>query len=81
MITATFWEHDVFDGQGQFQRNVVGLGAVKVERYVATSGIPQAGDVAAASEGFPIPGKLGHCPNFDWEGFPPICPGQPGWQP
>ena len=77
VISATFWEHDVFDGQGQFQRNVVGLGAVKVERYVATSGIPQAGDVAAASEGFPIPGKLGHCPNFDWEGFPPICPGQP----
>ncbi|MCW5879652.1 MAG: hypothetical protein KIS91_01755 [Anaerolineae bacterium] len=77
VISATFWEHDVFDGEGQFVRNVVGLGAIKVERYVPSSGVPQAGDVAAASEGFPIPGKLGRCPNFDWEGFPPVCPGQP----
>ena len=82
VISATFWEHEVFDPYGKFVRNVVGLGAIKVERFVPTASMPVAGDVAAASEGFPImssqDGQLGHFrPYFDWEGFRPVCPGQP----
>ncbi len=32
VISATFWEHDVFNPTGDFVRNLVGLGAVTVER-------------------------------------------------
>ncbi|MBK6767957.1 MAG: SBBP repeat-containing protein [Ardenticatenales bacterium] len=32
IISAWFWEHDVFDDTGFFLRNLVGLGAVSVER-------------------------------------------------
>ena len=85
VISATFWEHDVFDGDGDFVRNVVGLGAIKVERFVPTGNVPMAGDVAAASEGFPIMfSEYDHfgsfAPRFDWEGWVPICPGQPTWE-
>jgi hypothetical protein len=73
IISATYWEHDVFDAQGGFSRNLVGLAAVKVERSGTTLGSPIPGDEAAGNIGFPIPGPfpfLGpHAPN---------CPGQPG---
>jgi hypothetical protein len=76
VISATFWEHDVFDGRGQFVRNLVGLAAVKVERFnwplvPSTDPADDApGDQASASEGFPVPGV------FDFEGpQAPACPG------
>ncbi len=76
VLSATYWNHSVFAGNGNFLRNVVGLGVVKVERYVPTGGVGQlAGDVASASEGFPAPGALSGC--FGFSGFPPVCPGQP----
>jgi hypothetical protein len=78
VISATFWEHDVFDGDGRFLRNVVGLAALKIERVVPTGNLPTPGDLVAGSEGFPIPPQdLGYCSNFDFEGFPPVCPGIP----
>ncbi|MFN8485688.1 MAG: hypothetical protein U0768_21820, partial [Anaerolineae bacterium] len=74
VISAVYWEHDVITGIPVFGaqnpqipillRNVVGLAAVKVERVVP-GGAPAAGDVTAASEGFPIP------PGFDFEGYIP----------
>ncbi|MFN8473751.1 MAG: hypothetical protein U0822_16295 [Anaerolineae bacterium] len=80
VISAVYWEHDVITGIPVFGsqnpqipillRNVVGLAAVKVERVVP-GGAPAAGDVTAASEGFPIP------PGFDFEGYIPQCPGVP----
>ncbi|MFN8500233.1 MAG: hypothetical protein U0641_20455 [Anaerolineae bacterium] len=80
VISAVYWEHDVIVGVPVFGtqnpqipvllRNVVGLAAVKVERVVP-GGAPSAGDVTAASEGFPIP------PGFDFEGYIPQCPGVP----
>ena len=76
VISATFWEHDVFDTYGGFLRNVVGLAAVKVERFVPNGGVQVAGDVATASPAVPMP-PLG----FDFEGFRPDCPGQPGPMP
>lgn len=76
VISATYWEHDVFDGNGQFVRNVVGLAAVKVERFVPQAAVAP-GDVAAASEGFPIQYYGQPFAHFDFEGFTPLCPGQP----
>jgi hypothetical protein len=54
VISATFWEHDVFDGSGQFVRNYVGLGAVAVERIGATLGTDVPGDESKAFEAFPV---------------------------
>jgi len=78
VISATFWEHDVFSATGGFLRNVVGLAAVKIERVVPSGNLPIPGDLAAGSEGFPIPPiQTGQRPNFHFEGFPPVCPGVP----
>jgi hypothetical protein len=78
VISATFWEHDVFGATGGFLRNVVGLAALKIERVVPTGSLPTPGDLAAGSEGFPIPPiQTGDRPTFDFEGFPPVCPGVP----
>jgi hypothetical protein len=55
VISATFWEHDVFDAQGGFTRNIVGLAAVAVERVGGTLGAPDVpGDESKAYEAFPI---------------------------
>jgi hypothetical protein len=55
VISATFWEHDVFDGQGRFVRNLVGLGSVVVERIGTAQGQPDLpGDESKAYEAFPI---------------------------
>ena len=40
VISAIFWEHDVFDGGGRFERNLVGLAAVNVERIGGLLGGP-----------------------------------------
>ena len=66
-----FWEHDVFDARGNFERNVVGLGATAIERIGSTSGATDApGDESKGYEAFPV---------FDF--FAPedalSCPGMP----
>ncbi len=78
IVSAVFWEHDVFDDQGQFRRNLVGLAVAKVERSQTILGSDIPGDESAGSEGFPIVGPFAfggpviHCP-----GVPhriPCCP-------
>jgi hypothetical protein len=54
VISAVFWEHDVFSGHGQFVNNILGLAAVSIERSGALQGEDIPGDEAAGSEGFPI---------------------------
>jgi hypothetical protein len=54
VISAVFWEHDVFDGRGRFQNNVLGLAAVTIERSGTLLGEDVPGDETAGSEGFPI---------------------------
>jgi|GEM_PF-1655716 len=71
VISAVFWEHDVFDARGNFERNVVGLGATAIERIGSTSGATDApGDESKGYEAFPV---------FDF--FAPedalSCPGMP----
>ena len=71
-LSATFWEHDVFDGTGQFQRNLVGLGGVAVERIGGTLGRPDVpGDESKAFEAFPV------FDHFETDEAP-NCPGIPG---
>jgi hypothetical protein len=73
VISATFWEHEVWDSSGGFARNVVGLAALKVERTGTTLGNPIPGDESAGNIGFPIPGP------FPFTGpAAPNCPGQSG---
>jgi hypothetical protein len=73
IISATFWEHDVFDNQGNFLRNLVGLGAVIVERTGTALGQNIPGDPATGTAAFPIYGA------FDFEGpHLPLCPGFEG---
>jgi hypothetical protein len=75
VVSATFWEHEVFDGNGGFVRNLVGLGGVVVERIGRTQQAPDLpGDESKAFEAVPI---------FDF--FTPQrvmeCPGQPQFNP
>jgi uncharacterized repeat protein (TIGR01451 family) len=74
IVSATFWEHEVFDGKGGFVRNLVGLGGVAVER-VGTSplGGDIPGDESKAFEAFPV---FDHFMN---EGKI-RCPGQPAFE-
>ena len=68
VVSAVFWEHDVFDGQGRFERNLVGLGAVAVERIGGTQGAPDVpGDESKAFEAIPLfdhfcPVRRPNCP-------------------
>jgi hypothetical protein len=76
VISATFWEHDVFDNGGRFVRNVVGLAAVKVDRVGTVLGDPIPGDESAGTECVPIPGP------FHFLGpEAATCPGEPGGLP
>jgi hypothetical protein len=79
VLSATFWEHDVFDPVGGFVRNLVGLGAVTVERTGTRLGEDIPGDEAAGSRAFPFATDefLKFCPG----GFKPKCPGQPTFGP
>jgi uncharacterized repeat protein (TIGR01451 family) len=55
VVSAVFWEHDVFDEAGQFERNLVGLGAVVVERIGGTlGGTDVPGDESKAFDAIPI---------------------------
>lgn len=76
LVSATFWEHEVFDRSGGFTRNLVGLAAVKVERSGTTLASPIPGDESAGNAGFPIPGPL----PFNGP-LAPRCPGQPSRPP
>jgi uncharacterized repeat protein (TIGR01451 family) len=75
VISATFWEHDVFSPTGNFVRNLVGLGGVVVERIGGTQGGPDVpGDESKAFEMIPIfdlfrPQRV------------PTCTGQPPFNP
>ncbi len=72
VISAIYWEHDVLSGDGQFERNVVGLGAVIVERIGGTMGAPDVpGDESKAVEAMPVF-------NFFLTEHRPNCPGIPG---
>jgi hypothetical protein len=66
VISATFWEHDVFDPRGGFVRNLVGLGAVIVERTGATQGEDVPGDESAGTAGIPF--RVDETFTFDFEG-------------
>ena len=75
VVSATYWEHEVFDPEGKFVRNLVGLGGTAVERVGGVSGGPDLpGDESKAFEAFPI---YNHFIN---EGKI-ICPGQPTFNP
>ena len=73
IVSATFWEHDVFSPTGAFVRNLVGLAAVSIERSGTSllQNIP--GDQAAGSEALPILGAFAF-PGTD----APLCPGLEG---
>jgi hypothetical protein len=75
IISATFWEHDVFGPTGQFVRNVMGLGAVNIERSGTRLGENIPGDEGAGARGIPFQQTR----DLEWcqLGFIPICPGQP----
>jgi len=73
IISATYWEHDVFSPTGQFMRNLVGLGAVSIERSGTTFAHNIPGDQAAGSTAIPVPGA------FAFSGLrAPRCPGLRG---
>jgi hypothetical protein len=73
IISATFWEHNVFSPTGQFLRNLVGLGAVSIERSGTPLGENVPGDQASGALAFPVPGA------FHFQGHHmPRCPGLTG---
>ena len=79
-ISASFWEHDVFDETGFFLRNLVGLAAVSIERTGTPLGEDVPGDEAAGSRGIPF--RTSDIEDmefeFDYEGpAKPLCPGLP----
>ncbi len=75
VVSAVFWEHEVFDGQGGFVRNLVGLGGVSVERVGSTQGSQDVpGDESKAAEAFPL------FDHFHTEDSLP-CPGVPSFRP
>jgi len=72
VVSAVFWEHDVFSETGTFTRNLVGLGGVAVERVGGTQGGPDVpGDESKAFETFPIFNRF-------LAERQPRCPGVPG---
>ncbi|MBK6767960.1 MAG: hypothetical protein IPG72_02800 [Ardenticatenales bacterium] len=85
IISAWFWEHDVFDDEGVFLRNLVGLGAVSIERKGTHLGEDVPGDESAGDRGIPF------AQTYDEEGEPvfefcfmgpaPLCPGFPDRRP
>ncbi len=72
VISAVFWEHDVFGPGGRFVNNVLGLAAVSIERSGTILGEDIVGDEAAGSEGFPI---LESAFGFSGPRYGPSCAG------
>jgi uncharacterized repeat protein (TIGR01451 family) len=70
VVSAVFWEHDVFSPTGNFERNLVGLGGVAVERVGGVLGGPDVpGDESKAFEAFPVfnhfmPMGVPNCPGI-----------------
>jgi len=83
IISAVFWEHEVFDGTGFFLRNLVGLGAVSVERSRTSLGTDVAGDEAAGSRGIPFRQSDIEDEEFEFNFLinSPQCPGLPSTLP
>ncbi|MCB0217881.1 MAG: hypothetical protein KDH92_14660, partial [Chloroflexi bacterium] len=79
IISATFWEHDVFNPTGEFVRNILGLGAVSIERTGTRLNEDVPGDEAAGSRGIPF--EVDDNIELCLSGFRPVCPGQPLWDP
>jgi hypothetical protein len=80
IISAVFWEHDVFDDTGFFLRNLVGLAAVMVERTGTRLGEDVPGDESAGTAGIPFRESDVEDAEFffDFEGPNlPVCPGVP----
>ncbi|MBK6769854.1 MAG: DUF11 domain-containing protein [Ardenticatenales bacterium] len=79
VISAWFWEHDVFDGTGFFLRNLVGLGAMAIERRGARLGEDVPGDEAAGERGIPFESTYDEDGNplfeYCFMGPLPLCPG------
>ena len=81
VISATFWEHNVFSPTGGFQRNLVGLAAVSVQRSRTWLGQDVAGDEAAGARGIPFSlADLAGCPFGFHSSFAAVCPGQPSFR-
>jgi subtilisin-like proprotein convertase family protein len=83
IISAVFWEHDMFDDEGIFVRNLLGLAAVVVERTATRLGEDIPGDEAAGTAGIPFLQTDEEDLEFffDFEGpVAPFCPGQPGFR-
>ena len=80
IISAVFWEHDVFDPAGRFERNLVGLAAVSIERSSTRIGEDVPGDEAAGSRGIPfaLADVIGENCLYSFTGIPARCPGVPG---
>ncbi len=70
MIEAQYWQHEVYNPQGQLQLNLVGLGAMTLER--GNRGGNPGADASVAVVALPIDPQLGHGP-----GGGPLCPGVP----
>ena len=83
IISAFFWEHDVFAGDGRFLRNLLGLGAVAVERSKTPLGTDIAGDEAAGDRGIPFRRSDVKDAKFEFgfSGPLPSCPGLPDNRP
>ncbi|MEO8083284.1 MAG: proprotein convertase P-domain-containing protein [Ardenticatenales bacterium] len=85
IISAFFWEHDVFNGRGQFERNLVGLGAVAIERRGGKLGEDVPGDEAAGDRGIPFAATYDENgkPVFEYcfMGGYPLCAGFPDLRP
>jgi subtilisin-like proprotein convertase family protein len=78
IISAVFWEHDMFDDEGIFVRNLLGLAAVVVERTATRLGEDIPGDEAAGTAGIPFlqTDEDDFEYFFDFEGpVAPLCPG------
>jgi hypothetical protein len=72
VVSAMFWEHEVWDSAGQLQRNVVGLGGVAVERVGGTQGGPDVpGDESKAFEMFPVYNNFHTTESPNCPGVPP----------
>ncbi len=77
VISAVVWEHPVADPtSGSVARNLLGLAAVKTERFRASPpSLPlPAGDQASASVGIPLAGSFDPDPIFGFAEQPPACP-------
>jgi hypothetical protein len=80
IISATFWDHEAFQPDGQYLRNVVGLAAVAIQRARTSVGDGSAGDQATGDVGIPLRESAAETAALGsgWEGSAvPVCPGVP----